>query len=99
MGQQNCSAEFSRKVLDLLEAGRSVAAVAHDLDLSDHTIYNWGRQDRIDRGEKPVVSSTEKDDIATANKRIRELETELAIACRAVELSKKETTPKVGTRQ
>jgi transposase-like protein len=32
---------FRRKVLDLLKAGRSVAAVAADLDLSTQTIYNW----------------------------------------------------------
>lgn len=56
MGRQGYSAEFSRKVLDLLAAGRSVAAVAHDLDLSDQTIYNWRRQDRIDRGEEPGLA-------------------------------------------
>jgi len=27
--------------------------VAHDLDLSDQTIYNWRRQDRIDGGLQP----------------------------------------------
>lgn len=60
MGRQGYSAEFRRKVLDLLAAGRSVASVAHDLDLSDQTIYNWRRQDRIDRGETPGRSSAEK---------------------------------------
>jgi hypothetical protein len=30
MGRQGYSAEFSRKVLDLLAAGRSVASVAHE---------------------------------------------------------------------
>lgn len=33
--------EFRRKVLDLLKAGRSVAELVRDLDISDQTIYNW----------------------------------------------------------
>jgi putative transposase len=94
MGRQGYSAEFRRKVLDLLAAGRSVASVAHDLDISDQTIYNWRRQDRVDRGESPGLSSAEMGELATANKRIRELETELALARRAVDLLKEETSPK-----
>ena len=52
MGRPGYPAEFRRKVLDLLAEGRSVASVAHDLDVSDQTIYNWRRQERIDRGEQ-----------------------------------------------
>jgi transposase-like protein len=40
-------------VLDLVEAGHKVAGVAQDLGISDQTIYNWRRQDRIDRGLEP----------------------------------------------
>src|SRR5437588_464483 len=43
--------EFRRKVLDLLAAGRSVTEVAEDLGISGACIYNWRKQDRIDRGE------------------------------------------------
>ena len=71
--EQGYSAEFRRKVLDLLAEGRSVAGVAHDLNISVQTIYNWRRQDRIDRGEAPGRSSAEKGELAAANKRIREL--------------------------
>jgi transposase-like protein len=42
-----------RKVLDLVEAGRKVADVARDLEISEQTIYSWRRQDRIDRGLEP----------------------------------------------
>ncbi|WP_433709400.1 transposase [Nocardia sp. CA-084685] len=35
------SVEFRRKVLDLVAAGRPVAQVAADLDISDQTIYTW----------------------------------------------------------
>lgn len=94
MGRQGHSGEFRRKVLDLLAAGRSVASVAHDLDISDQTICTWRWQDRIDRGEAAGLSTVEKGELATANKRIRQLETELAIARRAVDLLKEETSPK-----
>jgi transposase-like protein len=43
--------EFRRKVLDLIAAGRSVAEVAADLGVRGQAIYNWRRQERIDRGE------------------------------------------------
>jgi transposase len=98
MGRQGYSAEFRRKVLDLLEEGRSVASVAHDLDLSDQTIYNWRRQDRIDRGLQPGLTTAENGELAKAKKRITELETELAVSRRAMELLKEETSPKGGTR-
>jgi diaminopimelate decarboxylase len=49
--------EFRRRVLDLLAAGRSVASLAEDLEVSDQTIYNWQRQDRIDRGPLPGPTS------------------------------------------
>jgi transposase-like protein len=40
--------EFRRKVLDLLQAGRTVRQVAFDLQISDQTIYNWREQELID---------------------------------------------------
>lgn len=98
MGRRGYSAEFRRKVLDLLHEGRSVASVAHDLDLSDQTIYNWRRQDRIDRGLQPGLSTAENAELVKAKKRITELQTELEISRRAIELLKEETSPKGGTR-
>ncbi|MBB6118542.1 transposase [Nocardiopsis algeriensis] len=47
MGHRGYPAEFRRKVLDSVEAGRSVADMAHDLDISTETVYAWRRQDRI----------------------------------------------------
>ncbi|MDQ6877707.1 MAG: transposase [Candidatus Dormibacteraeota bacterium] len=49
------AAEFRRKVLDLLKAGRSVASAVADLDVSDHVIYNWRDQEMIDTGHKPRI--------------------------------------------
>ena len=86
MGRRGYPAQFRRKVLDLVQSGRSVADVARDLDISSETIYAWRRQDRIDRGLALGLTSTEKTELAAANKRIAELEAELAIHRRASEL-------------
>jgi transposase len=69
--------EFRRKVLDLVEAGRPIAEVAKALGISDQSIYTWRRQDRIDRGLEPGLTSTEKSELGAAKRRIAELETEL----------------------
>jgi transposase-like protein len=50
MGRRGYPPEFRRKVVDLVEAGRSVADVARDLGISEQSIYTWRRQARIDRG-------------------------------------------------
>ncbi len=45
MGRRGYPPEFRRRVLDLLESGRSVAEVARDLQISDQSICSWRRQD------------------------------------------------------
>lgn len=98
MGRKGYPVEFRRRVLDLIEAGRSVAEVAQDLGISDQTVYNWRRQDRIDRGLEHGMSTVERTELAAARKRIRELEAELAVHRRATELLKDESSPKGGSR-
>lgn len=98
MGRKGYPVEFRRRVLDLIEAGRPVAEIAQDLGISDQTIYNWRRQDRIDRGVEAGLSTAERTELAAARKRIRELEAEVAVHRRATELLKGETSPKGGSR-
>jgi transposase-like protein len=86
--------EFRRKVLDLLKASRTVAQVAHDLQISDQTIYTWRKQSLVDAGQEPGLTSVEKAELASARRRIAELETELAIHQRAAELLKEAVRPK-----
>jgi putative transposase len=86
--------EFGRKVLDLLEAGWSLAQVAADLGVSDQTIYNWREQELIDSGQKPGLSSSDQAELIAARRRIAELEAELAATKRAAELLKQVVPPK-----
>jgi transposase len=93
-------AEFRRRVLDLVASGRPVAAVAEDLGVSAQTIYTWRRQDAIDRGEAPGLTSLERTELAAARRRIVELETELAVTRRANELLKAQVvSPKDDSRR
>jgi putative transposase len=86
--------EFRRRVLDLLRAGRSVAQVAADLQISDQVVYNWRRQERIDSGQMPGVTSADHAELVAARRRIAELEIELAVHRRANELLKEAVPPK-----
>ncbi|MEV4481648.1 transposase [Micromonospora coxensis] len=43
MGRRGYPPEFKRKVLDLIEPGRSVTDVARDLGISGQSIYTWQR--------------------------------------------------------
>ncbi|MGW4471128.1 transposase [Nonomuraea sp. NPDC004354] len=52
--------EFRRNVLDLLEAGREATDPAHALEISTQTIYTWRRQDRIDRGLEPGLTTASR---------------------------------------
>jgi transposase-like protein len=90
--------EFRRKVLDLVATGRPVAQIANDLQISDQTIYDWRRQELIDTGQLPGLNRAELSELSAANKRIRELETEVAILKRARVLLREPHDPKGGTR-
>src|SRR5829696_1351795 len=78
-GRHGYPAELRRRVIDLLATGRQVADVARDLGISEQAIYGWRRQERIDRGLEPELSTEEQAELAAAKRRIRELEAELAV--------------------
>jgi transposase len=99
MGRRGYPPEFRRRALDLLAAGRKVVDLARDLGVSGQTIYTWRRQDAIDRGLIPGLTSTERQELAAAKQRIRELEAELEIHRRASALLAEHSDPKGGSRR
>ena len=99
MGRRAYPPEFRQRVLDLLAAGRKVADLARDLGVSEQTIYTWRQQDRIDRGLVGGLTSVEREELAAAKRRIRELEAEVEIHRRASELLAEHTHPKGGSRR
>jgi transposase len=99
MGRRGYPPEFRKRVLNLLDAGRKVVDLARDLGISNQTIYAWRRQEAIDRGLVAGLSSAEREELAAAKRRIRELEAELAIHRRASELLAERSDPKGGSRR
>jgi transposase-like protein len=63
---QRLTREDRLEVRRRVAAGRSVAQVAADLDVSAQAIYNWRRQERIDRGELAGMTSSEHGELGAA---------------------------------
>ena len=99
MGRRGYPPEFRRRALDLLAAGRRATDLARDLGISSQTIYLWRHQEQIDRGLVAGLTSTERTELATAKRRIRELEAELEIHRRASELLVDRSDPKGASRR
>ena len=53
---------------------------------SEATIYSWLRQEQIDRGELDGLGTDQALELAAARRRIRQLETELAVARKVNEI-------------
>jgi transposase len=90
--------EFRRRVVELVRAGRPVRVVAAELGLAEATVYRWKAQDRIDRGAKPGPTTSERGELAAARRRIKELETELALVKQAAKLFEEGCAQKPRTR-
>ena len=99
MARRGYPAEFRRRVVALVEGGRKVCEVAVELQVSEQTIYTWRRQARIDAGLEAGATTMEQIELAAAKRRIRELETELAIHRRATELLMEKADQKGRTRR
>lgn len=50
-------AEVRRQVVELARSGTRVAQLAETFGMTQASIYSWLKQDRIDRGEAPGLST------------------------------------------
>jgi len=91
--------EFRRQVIGLARSGTGVAQLAVTFGMSEVTIYNWLRQERIDCGEAEGATTSQQLELNAAKRRIRQLETELAVSRKINEVFLKEGIgPKGSTR-
>jgi transposase len=91
--------EFRRRAVALIRAGASVPKTADDLGITSTCLYNWLKQDRIDRGEIPGMTTGESRALRKARRRIRELEDEVEVLRRAnAMLGSEARRPKGSTR-
>jgi putative transposase len=85
--------EVRRQVVELARAGTRVAQLAETFGMSEAVIYGWLKQDRIDRGEAPGLSTEGQMELAAAKRRIRQLETELAVSRKVNEVFLEQNLP------
>ena len=72
-------AEFRLRAVALVRAGKPITTAAVQLGVSAAALHGWVRQDQIDRGERPGITTPETAELFKAKKRIRQLETEVEI--------------------
>jgi hypothetical protein len=67
------------RAVALVRGGKPITTAAVELNVSATTIHNGVRQDQIDRGERPGITTPESIELAKAKKRIWQLEEEVEI--------------------
>jgi transposase len=90
--------ELRRRVIDLIEGGRSVRAVAVMVEPSETTVYAWWNQHLVDTGRRAGTPIVENSELIAARRKIGELENELAATRRANELLKAVVLPKGSSK-
>jgi len=91
--------EFRARAVALVRAGKPITRAAAELGISQASLHTWVRQDQVNRGELPGVSTTESAELRRARKRIRQLELEVEILTKASQfLTEDKPHPKGFTR-
>ena len=62
--------EFRLRAVALVRAGKPITTAAIELGISAAALHKWVRQDQVDRGERPGLTTTESAQLSKANKRI-----------------------------
>ena len=89
--------EVRRQVLQLAGAGSKPKDLAEAFGMTLATIYNWLRQQRIDNGEEDGTTTDQAIELKAARKRIKQLETELAVSRKVNEVFLSEGVPPKGS--
>ncbi len=91
--------EFRARAIALVRPGKKTKQTAFELGIHRVTLSNWLRQNDIDHGLRPGVSSSESAELRSVRRRIHELETELVIIRQAEKfLDEDRPGPKGSTR-
>jgi transposase-like protein len=69
--------EFRRDSAALvIDQKRTVADVARSLGVNEQTLGNWVRQERVDRGEREGLTSSEREELTQLRREVRQLRQE-----------------------
>ena len=84
--------EFKAEIVELCQRGdRSIGQVARDFDLTETNVRTWVKQAEIDQGERPGLSTEERDELTKLRRENRSLREDVEILKRATAFFVKET--------
>lgn len=90
--RRSFSREFKTEVVELVRSsGKSIPEVARDLDLTETAVRAWVRQADVDAGDRPGLTSTEREELARLRKENRVLREERDILKQATAFFARET--------
>jgi len=88
------SAEYKAEVVELIrKSGKSVGAVARELDLTETAVRAWVKQADVDagRGATGALTTAEREELAQLRRRVKTLEMEREILKKATAFFAKES--------
>jgi transposase len=84
--------EFKAEIVELCRRGdRSIGQVAKDFDLTESNVRGWVNQTEIDQGERPGLTSAEREELAKLRRENRSLREDVEVLKRATAFFAKET--------
>jgi transposase len=84
--------EFKAEIVELCRRGdRSIGQVAKDFDLTETNVRTWVKQDEIDQGERPGLTTEERAELSTLRRENRSLREDVEVLKRATAFFAKET--------
>ncbi len=86
--------EYKAEVVELIRrSGKSIGAVAKELDLTETAVRAWVHQAEVDAGRGPTgaLTTAEREELAQLRKRIKTLEMEREILKKATAFFAKES--------
>ena len=86
--------EYKAEVVELIrKSGKSVGAVARELELTETAVRRWLQQAEIDSGEGrgDALTTAEREELAALRKRVKTLEMEREILKKATAFFAKES--------
>jgi transposase len=82
--RRSFTAEFKADIVERCRRGdRSIGEVARDFDLTETAVREWVRQAEVDAGERPGLTSAERDELVELRRENRRLREDVDILKRA----------------
>jgi transposase len=90
--RRSFSPEFKAEVVELCrQPGRNVSSVSKELGLTETAVRRWVNQADVDTGERPGLTSAEREELSVLRRENRTLREERDILKRAVGFFARET--------